>query len=718
MSAVDTSTVSSLGALSAATLPPLREDLEILAGDKSGSGKLGWVIYDPLQHRYFKIDNATKGLLSLWRAGMTSAELSRNASIRLGLTIDVGQVTGLIAFLRANNLTINSDADAWREVAARAKLGRHSMIAQLIHGYLFFKVPLVRPQRVLEAALPQVEMFFRWQTAAAVGLAGLIGAYLVSRQWDTFIHTFQGFFTLEGALWFGLCLIFVKAMHELGHAFTAVRFGCRIPTMGIAFMVMMPLLYTDVTDAWRLRSRRQRLLIDAAGVLVELALACVATFTWAFVPDGPVRGAMFMVATAGWVLSLGINLNPFMRFDGYFLLADLIGVENLQPRAFALGRWKLRQILFAPSLEPPEFLPVRKCIGLILYAWCTWLYRLVVFTGIAIVVYHFSFKALGIVLFFIEIWFFIARPIITEIIAWRKIEPDAHSSLRAMVTAAGLLIMCLFVFVPWSTHIEVPAVLSAADLTQIYPVRPAKVVSVEGKYGHKVSAGATIAKLVAPDIDKEISKTKIDINLIKLRLGRAMADEAEREQYLVLTNQLASLQSKLEGLLKEKDELIVRSPITGTILELGPNLHSGRWLGKADLITLVSSHKKYVVRGYIAETELSRVKPAALGRFVPDDLMRPTISVKLVGVARAGATQIDIQELASIYGGRIPVESDSKQRLAPVTAQYLVELEPQDFNGSPDQIVRGVVELQGKSTSILTRVMGNVLKVLIRESGF
>lgn len=718
MSTAGTSTMFSSGAASAATLPSLRKDLEILAGDNGGSGELGWVIYDPLQHRYFKIDNATKGLLSLWRAGMTSAELSKLASIRLGLTVDVDQVIGLVAFVRASNLTINSDANGWRETAARAHLGRHSMIAQLMHGYLFFKVPLVRPQRALRAALPHVEIFFRWQTAAVVGLAGLIGAYFVSRQWDSFIHTFQGFFTLEGAFWFGLCLIFVKAMHELGHAFTAVRFGCRIPTMGVAFMVMMPLLYTDVTDAWRLRSRRQRLLIDAAGVLVELALACVATLTWAFLPDGPLRGGVFLVATTGWVLSLGINLNPFMRFDGYFLLADLIGIENLQPRAFALGRWKLRQILFAPSLEPPEYLPARTCNGLILYAWSTWLYRLVVFTGIAIVVYHFAFKALGIVLFFIEIWFFIARPIITEIMAWRKVEPHVLSSPRAMMTAAGVLVICLIVFMPWSTRIEVPAVLSAADLTQIYPVRAAKVVSVERKHGDKVPAGATITKLVAPEVDREISNTKIDIDLFKLRLGRAMADEAEREQYLVLTNQITGLQSKLEGLLKEKDELVVRAPIAGTILELGPDLHPGRWLGKADLIALVSSQKKHVVRGYIAERDLSRVKPAATGRFIPDDLMRSTVVVKLVNVARSGAAQIDIQELASIHGGRIAVETDSKQRLVPITAQYLVELKPQYVDGSLSQPIRGVVELQGEPTSIFARTLRNVWQVLIRESGF
>ena len=171
-------------------------------------------------------------------------------------------------------------------------------------------------------------------------------------------------FSFEGAVYFTLSLILLKAAHELGHALTASRFGCYVPNMGVAFMLMMPLLYTDVTDSWRLSSRRQRLLIGVAGIAVELALACFATFLWVFLPDGSARGIAFMVATTGWVLSLAFNLNPCLKFDGYYLLADLIGVDNLQPRAFALGRWKLRQILFAPTLEPPELLSRRMRNGL------------------------------------------------------------------------------------------------------------------------------------------------------------------------------------------------------------------------------------------------------------------------------------------------------------------------------------------------------------------
>ena len=708
-----------LAVLSAATtLPALRQDIEFseIGGNEPDAGS--WVIYDPLRNRYFKINAATKDLLLLWREGMTLAELAEATTSRLQMSINIEQLGGLVAFVSRNNLAVDSSNDAWRKIAARAKSETPARFSQLLHNYLFFKVPLFHPQHALKAALPWVEIFYRWSTAVAIGLTGLIGVYLASRQWDGFTHTFQNFFSMEGAVWFGLCLIVVKSAHELGHAFTAVRFGCHVPTMGVAFMVMTPMLYTDVSDAWRLSSRRERLLIHASGVIVELMIACVATFAWTFLSDGPVRGAVFMIAATSWILSLGLNLNPFMRFDGYFLLADLLRIDNLQSRAFELGRWKLRRLLFAPSLEPPERLPRRLQNGLILFAWGTWIYRLVVFTGIAILIYHFFFKALGIFLFAVEIWFFIAKPIFQEIAAWRKIPHQAGLQTRTTVTAGIGLVACLIIFVPWSSKVEIPAVLSAADLTQVYPVRPARVVSVHAARGDVVATGATLAVLDAPEVEKELSDTVTNIELIKLRLGRTMVDQDDREQYLVLSRKLSGLQNKFEGLQQERDELVVRAPVAGTVLELDPDLHPGRWIKKSDLIGLIASQKHYVVRGYVAEVDLARIKSASAGRFIPDDLTQPSVPVMLTRMARTGASQIDIPELASVHGGPIAVQTDASQKLSPVGAQYLAELTPTNANRSPNQLVRGVVELDGKSTSIFMRIVRTSWQVLVRESGF
>ena len=132
-----------------------------------------------------------------------------------------------------------------------------------------------------------------------------------------------------------ITLIFVKSLHELGHGYIAKYFGCRVSAIGIAFLVFFPFLYTDTTDAWRLRNHRERLIINFAGILTELHLALIATFLWAILPDGGLKSVTFFIATTSWISSLAINVSPFMRFDGYYVFSDWLKAEILQPRSFA-----------------------------------------------------------------------------------------------------------------------------------------------------------------------------------------------------------------------------------------------------------------------------------------------------------------------------------------------------------------------------------------------
>jgi putative peptide zinc metalloprotease protein len=193
--------------------------------------------------------------------------------------------------------------------------------------------------------------------------------------------------------------------------------------------------YTDTNDTWRLTSRWQRLLVASAGILTELVIAAWATLAWAFLPDGALRSAAFVLATTSWVATLAINASPFMRFDGYFILSDFLELPNLHERSFALARWRLREWLFDLGEEKPEHFSRRRETGLILFAWAVWIYRLVVFLGIAVLVYHFFIKIVGIFLFMVEIIWFIALPIRHELQAWAKRWPQIRSRPRSRLSA-------------------------------------------------------------------------------------------------------------------------------------------------------------------------------------------------------------------------------------------------------------------------------------------
>ena len=309
----------------------------------------------------------------------------------------------------------------------------------------------------------------------------MLGAVLVLRQWDAFQSTFLHFFSLEGVLFYAVTLALVKSAHELGHALVAKWQGCRVASMGVAFLVLFPVLYTDTTDAWRLQSRTKRLRIVTAGVRVELCLALLATFLWNFLPDGPLRSAAFFVATTSWVTSLLVNISPFLRFDGYYAFSDWLGIENLQSRAFALGRWSLRRILFGLDDPLPEPLPRRRCRIMIIYAWCTWLYRFFLFLGIALIVYQLFFKLLGIVLFLVEILWFIVFPMTKELKVWFQRRQDFRASPARILSWLALAGLFLVALLPLPQKVHLPAVLKATQYSEIFPPLPARIEEASGR---------------------------------------------------------------------------------------------------------------------------------------------------------------------------------------------------------------------------------------------
>ena len=705
----------------------VREDIDADAvGGPTPNGAstpvAGGVIFDPLRQRYFRIDSTAAALLTLWPAHRTVDQLADAANELFGLAVSGRDVTDLQEFLTVQGLVVPADERGWRHLGDGERRSQTGWLAWAMHNYLFIRIPLIQPQPILDRLAPWLAPLYTRAFAMLIAVFGASGIYLASRQWDTFLGTFLYFFSLEGALLYGLSLAIVKSLHELGHAATAHRFGCRVPTMGICFMVLVPMLYTDVSDAWRLSSRRQRVAIDAAGLIVETGLACLATFAWAFLPDGMLRSLAFAIATTGWLLSLGLNLNPFMRFDGYYLLSDLTGIENLQPRAFALATWRLRELLFALRAPPPEHLPAGRRRWLVAYAWATWIYRLVVFTGIALLVYHMAFKLLGIALFLVEIIYFIAWPVWREIKEWHTMRSEIIAARRGIAVLALLSVVIAAALVPWATRISIPAVLEDAGIQQAFPRRSGEIKAISVRRGQRIEAGQPIAEIASPELDHEIRQAGLRVRLIESRLARRTADVTDRSESPVLEDALLSLRARLAGLNSERAELRIVALHAGTVTDLDGELQAGRWVQRTDLIALVRAGAGIAVRGYIGEEDVVRLDPTVPARFIPEDLTQPVRNVRVERIAAAASSTLDITDLSSHYGGGVaarPLQRAGEGRVhVPVTGQFLiagyVEGAP---TGETARVVRGTLHIAGRPESLAARAWRQVLKVLVRESG-
>lgn len=695
-----------------AELPVLREDLRLLNGAPQFNGERSWLIYDPPRHRYFQIDAPTVALLKNWSAGNVG-EVKAAASAEV--EVANSDVEEVIRFLYTNSLTLNPPENDTRNYASQASAGKQSKSKWLVHNYLFFRIPLFRPNAFLQRTQAAVSVFFSRLWWIFLSALLVLSLYLVMRQWDEFAHTFLHFFSLKGLSLYMISLVVVKSFHELGHAYALTRYGGRVATMGVAFLVMFPVLYTDTTDSWKLRSRRERLIVSGAGVGVELMIAVLATFAWAFLPDGPWRSVAFFAATTSWLLSLAVNLNPLIRFDGYHFLADAIGIQNLQARSFAMGRWALREMLFDLGEPVPEIVTRNRRRGLTLFAWACWTYRFFLFLAIAVLVYTFFFKALGVILFVIEIMWFIAMPIYSELSQWWERRVAIAARPRARLLGVSGLVLLAVLFVPWQWTVRIPAVLEVAEQIAIYPQGAGRVSAVHVEEGQQVLAGDLLLSIEAPELDNSVRQSERRLQLLNARLNRTAVDAQDLEQTLVLQRERLREQATLTGLQAEQLSLQVFAPKAGRVVDVAKALHVGRWVNESlELANLISDDSARV-RGYVTGEEVRRLAVGAESRFVPDLLELDVVDGRLANIADTYAERISIPALSSRFQGDIAV-SETSQDLEPLGAWYGVLVELEEGAYMPKQVVPGMVHTQGEAESLAAVAWRQIMRVLIRES--
>ncbi|MEM1376691.1 MAG: biotin/lipoyl-binding protein [Pseudomonadota bacterium] len=703
-------------------LPPLRQSLQIVPCAAGGSpGSAAHMVMDPVRHQYVRLTRTMLNIFSAWDAA-TIPDLMRVLAQR-NIRVTVEDVRKAIKFAHDNQLTMEPEQGGWRAFAGIAEKGRKSPFMQAAHTYVFFRVPLFRPQKALELVWPLIGWMFTRAFAVATAIFALISLYLVHRQWDVFMTSFSAFLTWDGFLAYAAALIVVKIIHEFGHAFMAHKYGVPVPVVGAAFIVLFPILYTDTTSAWTL-SQRQRLMVDSAGIFTELTLAAYATLAWVFLPDGTMRDVAFVVATVSWIMSLVVNLNPLMRFDGYYILADATGVENLQSRGFALARWRVREWLFGFGDPVPEQFSPWAHRAIIFHAFCVWIYRFFLFLGIALLVYYKTTKVLGIILFVVEIMIFIGKPIATEMTQWGKRKADMlwnRQSIRSMLIAALILAV---LFVPLSLPMQLPAVASSGSVVAIHPQTSGQIAQVNVVEGQRVEAGDVLYSLEAPSLSHERTRLLGNEALLKHRVARATADQRDRSNLTVLQSELDGVRSELRSLDARETQLQITAEASGYVRNVPPDMALGQWVSPANGLGVVVLDGPAQVTGYVAAERLRRVANRTEATFVADEPEFPNLPVSIGGFEVPSNTDPRLETLLDFYGGRIVSEqSPDRQMPAPKAAHYrvatTVEASSADtFPRYQNQEVRGVIRVWPEPESLAIAIGRRVAGVLIRESGF
>ncbi len=449
-------------------LPMLRKGISFAFSDYDKDGKPQWLIHDSARNKFFIIGWVEYEILERWYLGDPEAIISA-VHTETTLNIDFNDVDSLLKFLTHNYLIQQSGYKIYQTAKEQKLFKNDNLFHWLINYYLFFKIPLVRPDHFLIRTKRVGDWLFSRALLYIMIVLAIIALYQLGHQWEKFTHTFSSIFTWQGLFFAFIAYMIAKLCHELGHAYMCRRYGVPVPTLGLAFLVFWPVLYTDTTLSWSLKSK-QRLRIALAGIWVETYITIIAALIWCNVYNTTIQAICYVAITINWIASVLINVSPFMRFDGYYVLADYMNMPNLQPRAFALTRWQIRRWLFNwPDPPPEQFLPSRHRF-LVAYSLVTWIYRLFIYFGIAILVYHFFIKVVGIILFAIEIYYFILGPIVTEIQSWISYKEKFTFNYRTKLTCLAVILLLSLIFIPFNETIKLPGTASYAHQILLAPI--------------------------------------------------------------------------------------------------------------------------------------------------------------------------------------------------------------------------------------------------------
>jgi len=693
----------------AAIRQALRQDLHLHESGPSSDGAPAWAIQDPVSNRFYRIGWLEYECLLRWPGD--PADIAADIEAHTPLAVDAEDVEDFIRFLEQHQLLLPSDQGRQRMIRQAREPGwRHWR--WWLHNYLFIRVPLIRPQRFLAHLTPWLAPLFSPLAVALLIVASLLGLTLVARQWDTFTHSVLDILTPSGIIGFMLALIVSKTLHELGHAVVATRQGVRVAHMGVAFLVMWPMLYTDTGESWRLRSHRQRLAISVAGIGVEVALAGLATLAWALLDDGPLRQAALYLATTGWVLSLALNASPFMRFDGYFILSDLLDFPNLHERAGAHARVWLRRHLLGLAEAWPETLPARKRRALVAFALTTWLYRLIIFLGIAWAVYAFFFKALGIFLMVIELLWFVARPIWSEISIWRNRWPEVVASRRrrllAVLGAAGIGLL-----IPWRFDIDTGGIAHAERQQFVFAPFPARLDELLPP--GRVSAGTLLASFDTPDLGAREAQATASADALERRLAGLLDADNGISRQMALAQRLNEQLAEIRSVREETGRLRMVAEFDGDWRDVSPELRPGTWVGIRETIGVLVAPDSWVVDAWVEQRDIDRIIVGANASFLPEGHLG-TFSAKVITIDTTRAQRLPHPILDSRFGGTFTTHQESRETV-PSQALYRVRLSLRETPPRQHEL-RGTVRIEGEARSLAWEAVRASLATLIRESGF
>jgi len=650
----------------------LRRDIKLFPCETPGN----WTLFDPVADRYFRLGDKEYSIISRLHNNIPTDTLCTQLSLA-GITVSPEDLKKLLGFLSVNGLMQPVYGLTEKRVLAGTESIRKAKQKQLLSAWLFFKIPLISPDGFLSATWPTVRTILNKNVLWLFGLLALIGYLLIITRWHQLTSTFISTMTGGGLLRYGLAIIITKAVHELAHAYAAKSAGVRVRRFGVGIMVFVPRLYTDITDSWRIKDRKSRMLIDGAGMGLELLIGGVAALIWSLTSPGTLNSICYYLFAVTSLNTLLINGNPLLRFDGYYLLMDGIGIDNLYSRGTLAVQGFMRRFFFGIQPEPDIHGDKKTTeFFLVLYGVSTFFYRIFLYTSILLIIYFKFTKGLALMLIALELYVLMLRPMFveTKVLIWKRQQCQAG---RATVTLLMLFLLLGALLVPLPWNLEIGYLVRANNAQVLHVAQEGYLEKLLILSNNSVKADTPLYSMANPQLVLKRKRAELTLNLARLeedqlrnKAGTIGLSRVKQQHKKSLNNLLTEIDRKISL-------LAVTAPMDGILWWYKPDdMIPGRWLAKGEPLGEIFSDEKLTLIGCLPEYELEKVYKGQKARiFLPDRLGSTQGTV--IAVNPAPVTKSGPSPLLSVFGGPIQVVQD-REKFRILKPYYEVIIKPED----------------------------------------
>jgi len=559
-------------------LLPLRTRRDLETEWIGYSGRETAIVKDPVGLKYHRLQPVQYELLRLLESPQSLRSLQDGLHhFDPAYHFEIQDLQRMLADFHQKNL-IHSErpGQGYQLYKLRHKKKRQDILNG-VRSLLFLRLPGWSPTRVLDR-LDGLGRVVLHPVSVGLMLMIIFSAMLLvireSAEFQSRMPAFQQFFSWKNLPYMWGSIIIAKIVHEFGHAMMCRYYKAEPHQIGVMLLVFTPTMYCDVTDSWMLKSKWKRMAIGLAGALFEAVLAALAFYLWWWTEPGMIHFVCLNLFLLSAVTNIVFNLNPLVRFDGYYVLSDYLEIPNLKQQSDrALLSWFCNRVLGVQIPKDP-LLPESGSPWLVVYALAAWCYRWVIMIGITIFLYvilkpyglqQFSY---GILLFTLGMMIYaMVRGMKKALEEIQPIKPAPQRWFALGAVAVGVVFVLALVPVPW--WITCSFELQPKNVQHVHTMTEGHLAALLAEPGDQVRAGDVICRLSNPDLEDElqVATTQQDVLEQTLLAARVRRDDEALAEAL---DRYKSVKARIENLREQQSRLEVRAPVSGVLITAEP----------------------------------------------------------------------------------------------------------------------------------------------------